>query len=448
MNKKQVKILVFLGVLILMGTYIGLIPKAYCQTSLGDQIQQLGQQLSQQAQQAESQAQQAASSLSQQAQQAESQAQQAASSFSQQAQQAAQQAESQAQQAASSFSQQAQQAAQQAENQAQQAASSYSQQLNQQLNQIISSAESQTQQQGTQAENDLSDWISQVSQAASQDLQAGVNLAMQSTGEYQQQAWNVISLEAQVELSNNYNTPQAAESLCAKRDLITEVTITAIKLVPIYDEDTGQVETFDGFASNLVSETPALAGSDLASDPVRCVSLMMLDGNYLNYAKIIQTPDGSWISIQQALTTGYRTSDVNAAQSELTAAQQAYQNNDPQQIETDLTSFSSTINSINNSQSYSPETNSGQETAPSVGVNSNQNAQPASNNSPSLMTTISQDTSGLGQDLAAIGQDILNLISSIPPRWFALMGIVIAVGVAGECLVQRKKKQNTWEESI
>ena len=366
MKGKQIKIVVFLGVLIFMGTYIGLIPTASCQLDWGSQIQQWGQQASQ-----------------------------AASDFGQQASQAA-----------SNLGQQ-----------------------------IIN----QAQQQGTLGEQAMNEWVNQVTQVASQNIQEAINIAKQTTGTYQEQAWNIVSLEAQRNLCYKYTSSESVDALDLRRSLITEVAITAIKLLPVYDEDNHQLETFDGLARSMVSETPALAGSDLGKDPVRCAALMVLDGDYLQYAKIIQTPEGNWISIEQALAGGYRTSEVNSAKSTLTAAEQAYANNNARQVESYVVNFSSQINNINNFNSSEADNNT------------NQNSEPIINSQSSDTTKNNQDPESVvdsNQNSKDPTIDILSLISSTPTRWIILIGIVIVVGAAGVGLVQRKKKQYNWEEAI
>jgi hypothetical protein len=420
---KHAKIVLFLGALLLCSTYLTLMPIGSCQTSLGDQLSQFGQQLGQSASQAANQASQAASSwgqqLSQQASQAANQASQAASSWGQQVGQQAAQA---AQQAGSSLSQQAQQAADN---------------LNQQASQTLNQAS----QQGAQAMQSMDEWVNQVTQVAGQNIQQAVEMAKQSTGTYGEQAWSVVSLEAQRNLCSKYTDPETVGLLNERRGLITEVALTAIKLVPVYDEEKGQVETFDGFARNMVSQTPALAGSDLGQDPVRCASLMVLDGNYLNYAKIIQTPDGNWISIEQAQTQGYRTSDVNSAQSDLTSAKQAYENNDSQQIDYYLTNFSSKINQINNNQSPEPPINNSQNQA--------QAANTQTTNAEQSSAASANPTQGsIGTEIIDFLRSIPSLILMPPTRWFVLIGIVIAVATIGASVVRRKSKESQWSESI
>jgi len=133
---------------------------------------------------------------------------------------------------------------------------------------------------------------------------------------------------------------------------VTEVAITAIKLIPVYDPERRQVRTFGGFATDLVNESPALAGSDLAEDPVRCAALLLLDSDYLSYAKIIKTNDGKWISIEEAMALGYKTNEVNAANSAYLQAKNAYALGDSELVEANMKNFCSKIQEINSNQNY------------------------------------------------------------------------------------------------
>jgi len=128
---------------------------------------------------------------------------------------------------------------------------------------------------------------------------------------------------------------------------MTEATITAVKLIPVYDPESGKVHTFDQFARELYEQIPGIEGSDLAEDPVRCVALMVLDSDYLLYAKIIRAPNGKWMSITEALSVGYRVNEVMSAASDYNLAREGFRTNDSAKIENGMMNFASRIKAIN-----------------------------------------------------------------------------------------------------
>ncbi|MEM2566847.1 MAG: hypothetical protein QXH20_00005 [Candidatus Bathyarchaeia archaeon] len=184
-------------------------------------------------------------------------------------------------------------------------------------------------------------------QKVKQSFEQGLEIAKSVTGPYREEAFNILEREARRQLCEEYSDPNKVGELEKRRDLFTETTITVVKLVPVYDPESGQVHTFDQFARNLYSEIPGIEGSDLARDPVRCVGLMVLDSDYLMYAKIIQTPNGKWISMAEALCCGYKVNQVMNAVSDYNLARQGYRENNPSKVENAMVSFASRISEIN-----------------------------------------------------------------------------------------------------
>ena len=180
------------------------------------------------------------------------------------------------------------------------------------------------------------------------NLDRAIEMANQlADSPYAAEAWDEISKETERLLCEEYSDPEKVDELERRRGLVTEGAILAVKLIPVYDPEKKQVRTFSGFARDMVSGNADLEGSDLAEDPVRCTTLMLLDSDYLEYAKIIQTSDGRWISMKEALATGYMTTEVDAANSDYLAAKNAYVSGDSDYVEKHLTSFSSRIRAVN-----------------------------------------------------------------------------------------------------
>lgn len=190
-------------------------------------------------------------------------------------------------------------------------------------------------------------WVTQIRTTAASNLEQAVALAKESSGTYRREAWSVIEVERRRQLCSEYNDPAKVGQMEKKRGILTEGAIAAIKLFPVYDEKSGQIRTYDAFARDMVNQTPGLAGSDLANDPVRCTALMLLDSDYLMYAKIIQTPNGKWISIREAQECGYRTEEAVAAGSDYEKTRLAYASEDPERVEKYAKRLSSDITRLN-----------------------------------------------------------------------------------------------------
>lgn len=193
----------------------------------------------------------------------------------------------------------------------------------------------------------LDDWLSQIKATATSNLERAVALAKDSSGTYRREAWSVIETEKKRQLCNEYNDPAKVGQMERKRGVLTEGAIAAIKLFPVYDEKSGKIRTYDAFARDMVNQTSGLAGSDLANDPVRCTALMLLDSDYLMYAKIIQTPNGKWISIREAQECGYRTEEAVAAGSDYEKTRLAYASEDSERVEKYAKRLSSDITRLN-----------------------------------------------------------------------------------------------------
>lgn len=103
-----------------------------------------------------------------------------------------------------------------------------------------------------------------------------------------------------------------------------------------------------------IVDLSGLEGSDLAKDPVRFGALMLVDSDYIYHARLIQTPDGRWISIEQALNTGYETSEVSSLKSNYEWVKEGYKTNDSEKMEQGLKAFSSKLNELNRKSGFIP----------------------------------------------------------------------------------------------
>jgi len=207
-----------------------------------------------------------------------------------------------------------------------------------------------------EAEEDIrnaEDWLLQIKEKTTSNVEQAIAMAKEVSGPYRREAWTIIEAEKRRQVCSQYSDPARVGALETKRPLLTEGIILAIKLLPYYDEEQGTIQTYDGFAREMVNQTPGLAGSDLAKDPVRCAALMLLDSDYLMYAKIVQTPNGMWISLREAQECGYNMAEAVAAISQYEEARRAFAWGNPQRVEIYMKEFSSEVVELNNERDAS-----------------------------------------------------------------------------------------------
>ncbi|MHC5057788.1 MAG: hypothetical protein ACYTKD_24215 [Planctomycetota bacterium] len=78
--------------------------------------------------------------------------------------------------------------------------------------------------------------------------------------------------------------------------------LAAVRHVPVVDPDTGRITSFDTMMRKMAKES-GMDGS-LGEDPVGASYMMMVDSNYLfNSARIVQNPDGEYVTLDEALST-------------------------------------------------------------------------------------------------------------------------------------------------
>jgi hypothetical protein len=84
------------------------------------------------------------------------------------------------------------------------------------------------------------------------------------------------------------------------RNLRDDIAIAALKLIPLIDPDSREIEPLDVVACKLTVRIRA--GGDLGEDPVAFGYYAMTHHNWVQTeARIVPLPDGSWISLKEAI---------------------------------------------------------------------------------------------------------------------------------------------------
>jgi hypothetical protein len=129
-----------------------------------------------------------------------------------------------------------------------------------------------------------------------------------------------------------------------------EIYVTGVKLVPVYDEKESKYKTINTVAKEMVSRNPAWRGSDLYEDPLRVAVTPMVYYDYLLYAKLIQAPDGQWVSIAEAVSIGYKTAELTEVTDVLQRAKFAYAMEDAPSFNAELEKFADGIKNVNDNK--------------------------------------------------------------------------------------------------
>lgn len=128
-------------------------------------------------------------------------------------------------------------------------------------------------------------------------------------------------------------------------DMVTNITIAGFKNVPVYDYENDRLVSMDTYCRQMITQ---MGGSDsdgdFGKDPVATTVMIMMDRNYLYNAKIIQEPNGNWMSINDALDMGLLTPGV---EQDYRNARNAYYDNDPVEFDKSFNSFMTSVNSYN-----------------------------------------------------------------------------------------------------
>ena len=157
--------------------------------------------------------------------------------------------------------------------------------------------------------------------------------------DYDSDLWIVLESDGQRLMVATFSNQEEIDELNKRRSLLDEGVILLVKAMPMYDYEEKKVSTLDKAAKKFTAKIPDLEGSDIGTDPVRATSLMMLDTEYLLHARIIQTTDEKWISVEEAITTGYEKEDVKKAKLFLKAARIALNAGNVSEININLVNF-------------------------------------------------------------------------------------------------------------
>jgi len=145
-----------------------------------------------------------------------------------------------------------------------------------------------------------------------------------------------------------FSNQKEIDALNQNRGLVSEATCFVFKAIPVYDSKENKPMTLDEAATNLVDKVPALKESDVGKDPIRFSCILLVDSDYLLYAKIIKTPDEKWISIEEASALGYKTNEINQAKIILKSIDLAKNIRNPAMVDQNIIEFASIVNEINN----------------------------------------------------------------------------------------------------
>lgn len=137
--------------------------------------------------------------------------------------------------------------------------------------------------------------------------------------------------------------------------MIQGAVIIGVKNIPIYDPHTGQVISFDNYCWGFVNEVggSAIHGSEFQEDPVGLAVMVMMDHDYLLEAKIITTPEGEWISANDALNSNLDKYGVQLLHSDYAEMKNAYESGDINYFNQKLQDFRVDAANLSNYCAYS-----------------------------------------------------------------------------------------------
>ena len=124
-----------------------------------------------------------------------------------------------------------------------------------------------------------------------------------------------------------------------------DVTIAAIRAIPIKDPETGEMTTFGQFSQKIAEE----AGFDgqFADDPVATTYLMLFDKNFLlTKAPLVKTPDGSYVSLTDAIANSADQSDSESLKQVVEGITQAHHAYEQGQLRLALGALSGVLSGV------------------------------------------------------------------------------------------------------
>ncbi len=163
---------------------------------------------------------------------------------------------------------------------------------------------------------------------------------------YSKNSWDIIAEDLGKYITEKEFSENELNSLDKRRGLITEASITSLKIIPVYDIEDNQVKTLDQMMREMVGNNPYIGESDLAKDPLRTGALLLFDNDYMNYGKIIPTTDGTYMSIEEAYQSGYNTEEIENVREDYAKVVYTYAKGDPEELENDITVFQQHLSSL------------------------------------------------------------------------------------------------------
>jgi hypothetical protein len=133
--------------------------------------------------------------------------------------------------------------------------------------------------------------------------------------------------------------------------------ITGVKSIPVYDSRTGQTTTFDSYCRQFVTEVggEAIYGSEIERDPVGTAMMIMMDEDYILEAKLIQSPNGEWVSMNEAAYGFIDPNMLGLLQGDYSVMKQAYLNGNTNEFTRAFNNFENNLAIVNEFNSeYSP----------------------------------------------------------------------------------------------
>lgn len=137
--------------------------------------------------------------------------------------------------------------------------------------------------------------------------------------------------------------------------LVQGAVIVGVKNIPVYDPQTGQMTNMDSYCRTFVSEVggDAIRGSELEEDPVGLAVMIMMDEDYLLEAKLITTPEGEWISANDAVNSSLNQYSVNLLHTDYAEMKNAYERGDVAYFNQKFEDFRGDVANLSNYCAYS-----------------------------------------------------------------------------------------------
>lgn len=137
--------------------------------------------------------------------------------------------------------------------------------------------------------------------------------------------------------------------------LVQGAVIVGVKNIPVYDPQTGQMTNMDSYCRTFINEVggDAVRGSELEEDPVGLAVMIMMDEDYLLEAKLIATPEGEWISANDAMNSSLNKYSVNLLHTDYTEMKNAYERGDVAYFNQKFEDFRGDVANLSNYCAYS-----------------------------------------------------------------------------------------------